>query len=194
MAEPVNGASSADVEMKEEGVEQINPVEAAPPFQPDQIQSEEDQTATTNGDAPESLPQVSGVADATTSSSAATIEPPAAAAIVEAPSVSSASTPQPPPPQQSQQPTTTPATAPTSAAPVTARESSTRPSSIPPTSGIAPPDRPSAHGSPTRVYLNQMVTPHLLEGMKYLAAYEPEKPLLWLSEFLAKRSAECEGE
>jgi len=43
------------------------------------------------------------------------------------------------------------------------------------------------------VYINQNVTPHLLEGMKYLAAYEPEKPLKWLSEFLAKRSAEVEG-
>ncbi|PSK60514.1 hypothetical protein B9Z65_664 [Elsinoe australis] len=67
-----------------------------------------------------------------------------------------------------------------------------RPSSQPPTS-IALPEKPAAHGSPTRVYLNQNITPHLLEGMKYLAAYEPEKPLKWLSEFLAKKSAELEG-
>jgi COMPASS component SDC1 len=29
--------------------------------------------------------------------------------------------------------------------------------------------------------------------MKYLAVYEPEKPLKWLSEFLEKRSKEVEG-
>ena len=29
--------------------------------------------------------------------------------------------------------------------------------------------------------------------MKYLAAYEPEKPLLWLSDFLRDRSKEVEG-
>ncbi|KAF1992606.1 hypothetical protein K402DRAFT_388254 [Aulographum hederae CBS 113979] len=56
------------------------------------------------------------------------------------------------------------------------------------------PSQPSAHGSNTRVYLNQNVTPHLLEGMKYLAAYEPEKPLRWLAEFLANRSREVEGQ
>ena len=69
---------------------------------------------------------------------------------------------------------------------------STRPSSQPPPP-FAPPDKPAAHGSPTRVYINQNVTPHLLEGMKYLAAYEPERPLKWLSEFLARKSAEVEG-
>ncbi|KAG8627199.1 hypothetical protein KVT40_004682 [Elsinoe batatas] len=68
-----------------------------------------------------------------------------------------------------------------------ARTSSQPPASIP------LPEKPAAHGAPTRVYLNQNVTPHLLEGMKYLAAYEPEKPLKWLSEFLAKRSGEIEG-
>lgn len=29
--------------------------------------------------------------------------------------------------------------------------------------------------------------------MKHLAVYEPEKPLLWLSEFLKERSKEVEG-
>lgn len=29
--------------------------------------------------------------------------------------------------------------------------------------------------------------------MKYLAVYEPDKPLLWLSEFLKDRSKEVEG-
>ncbi|OMP87640.1 COMPASS component SDC1 [Diplodia seriata] len=54
------------------------------------------------------------------------------------------------------------------------------------------PTQPNAHGSPTRVYLNQNVTPHLLEGMKKLALEEPEKPLKWLSNFLAERSREYE--
>jgi COMPASS component SDC1 len=44
-----------------------------------------------------------------------------------------------------------------------------------------------------RIYLNQTVTPHLLEGMKYLAVHEPEKPLKWLAEFLQKKSEEIEG-
>ena len=83
--------------------------------------------------------------------------------------------------------TATPTPASTYTAPV-----ATRPSSIPPAT-LAPPEKPAAHGSPTRVYLNQNITPHLLEGMKYLAAYEPEKPLKWLSEFLARKSAEIEG-
>ncbi|KAF2857308.1 hypothetical protein K470DRAFT_279386 [Piedraia hortae CBS 480.64] len=56
------------------------------------------------------------------------------------------------------------------------------------------PSKPAAHGGPTRQYINNNVTPHLLEGMKYLAMYEPEKPLKVLAEFLAKRSKEVEGE
>jgi COMPASS component SDC1 len=43
------------------------------------------------------------------------------------------------------------------------------------------------------VYLNQNVTPHLLEAMKHLATNEPEKPLKFLSEFLANKSREIEG-
>ncbi|KAL9093758.1 MAG: hypothetical protein Q9159_000059 [Coniocarpon cinnabarinum] len=51
-----------------------------------------------------------------------------------------------------------------------------------------------AHGSPTRRYINQKVTPALLEGMKILAVREPERPLEWLGEFLLRRSRELEGE
>ncbi|KAK5727940.1 hypothetical protein LTR17_012363 [Elasticomyces elasticus] len=66
-----------------------------------------------------------------------------------------------------------------------------RAASIPP----PPPVRtqPVAHGGPTRQFLNQNITPHLLEGMKYVAMQEPDKPLLWLSEFLRDRSKEVEG-
>ncbi|CAI6271750.1 unnamed protein product [Periconia digitata] len=82
------------------------------------------------------------------------------------------------------------------------------PAAAPPTPAAAPtptrnsphpsatsqaPSQPYPHGSPTRVYLNQHVTPHLLEAMKHLAATEPEKPLKYLSEFLAQKSAELEG-
>ncbi|OCK78667.1 hypothetical protein K432DRAFT_87852 [Lepidopterella palustris CBS 459.81] len=61
------------------------------------------------------------------------------------------------------------------------------------TTSTQPPIHPNPHGSPTRVYLNQNVTPHLLEGMKHLVTQEPEKPLKWLSEFLAEKSREIEG-
>ena len=69
--------------------------------------------------------------------------------------------------------------------------SAVRPGSMPP-QPVAKPDKPVAHGGPTRQYLNQNVTPHLLEAMKYLAAHEPEKPLLWLSEFMRDRSSKVE--
>ncbi len=39
-----------------------------------------------------------------------------------------------------------------------------------PPSAIIPPANP--HGSPTRVYINQKVTPYLLEGMKWVALNE----------------------
>ena len=48
-------------------------------------------------------------------------------------------------------------------------------------------------GSPTRMYVNQKVTPALLEGMKYVASRQPDKPLKWLGEFLLKRSEELES-
>jgi COMPASS component SDC1 len=85
------------------------------------------------------------------------------------------------------------------AAPVTVAAAATptahtpRPGSIPPPPVTVRPDKSVAHGGPTRQFLNQNITPHLLEGMKYLAVYEPEKPLLWLSEFLKDRSKEVEG-
>ncbi|KAK6436069.1 hypothetical protein LTR95_007748 [Oleoguttula sp. CCFEE 5521] len=75
------------------------------------------------------------------------------------------------------------ATPPRPAAPPTQQ-----PSNPPP-----PNAKPVPHGGPTRQYLNQNLTPHLLEGMKYIAMYEPEKPLLWLSDFLRDRSRELEG-
>jgi COMPASS component SDC1 len=48
-------------------------------------------------------------------------------------------------------------------------------------------------GSAARAYLNRGVTPSLLEGMKHLAAHEPERPLRWLADFLRKKSEELEG-
>ncbi|KAF2836378.1 hypothetical protein M501DRAFT_997146 [Patellaria atrata CBS 101060] len=99
-----------------------------------------------------------------------------------------------------------PAGPPTATAPVTpvvstppsitapAQASQARSSPHPHTQASVPvPKTANPHGSPTRVYLNQKVTPHLLEGMKLLAVNEPAKPLQWLSEFLAERSREVEG-
>ncbi|OAL55746.1 hypothetical protein IQ07DRAFT_676007 [Pyrenochaeta sp. DS3sAY3a] len=91
--------------------------------------------------------------------------------------------------QQQQQPAATPTPTPAPApapAPVSSRNS-------PHPSTQQVPTQPIPHGSSTRVYLNQNVTPHLLEAMKHLATTEPEKPLKWLSEFLAMKSAEIEG-
>ncbi|KAJ5026565.1 hypothetical protein J3E72DRAFT_418495 [Bipolaris maydis] len=96
------------------------------------------------------------------------------------------------PPTPSQTTTTTPS-APAPSAPAA------HPATAPASSRNSPhptaqaPTQPIPHGSPTRVYLNQHVTPYLLEAMKHLATQEPEKPLKWLSEFLAKKSAEVEG-
>ncbi|KAF2099908.1 hypothetical protein NA57DRAFT_75411 [Rhizodiscina lignyota] len=77
--------------------------------------------------------------------------------------------------------------------PMAPARSSPHPGATTQTATPAPPSQPNLHGSPTRVYLNQNVTPHLLEAMKYLAVNEPEKPLKWLADFLAQRSAEVEG-
>lgn len=74
--------------------------------------------------------------------------------------------------------------------PGAATGSSTSLNALPP-SAIIPPANP--HGSPTRVYINSKVTPTLLEGLKWVAANEPEKPLKWLGEFLLRKSAETEG-
>ncbi|KAK1072744.1 hypothetical protein LTR12_015414 [Friedmanniomyces endolithicus] len=96
--------------------------------------------------------------------------------------------PQPPPQPENLQPPVDRLSAMTGATPT---QPTTRASSIPP----PPPVRTQtvAYGGPTRQFLNQHITPHLLEGMKYLAMQEPDKPLLWLSEFLRDRSKEVEG-
>jgi COMPASS component SDC1 len=107
-----------------------------------------------------------------------------------------------PPPPVAQAPSASPlpATAsapiapPAASLPVSAPSPSpapTRPSSIPPAVSL-PPEKPHQHGAPTRIYLND-VAMYIMEGMKYLAVYRPEKPLKWLGEFLLKRSAEIEG-
>ncbi|KAH6879201.1 hypothetical protein BKA58DRAFT_399168 [Alternaria rosae] len=95
------------------------------------------------------------------------------------------STSTPAPPSAPTLPTTTTAQAPTPT-PAASSRNSPHPTAQAPT-------QPIPHGSPTRVYLNQHVTPHLLEAMKHLATAEPEKPLKWLSEFLAGKSREIEG-
>ncbi|KAJ5317351.1 hypothetical protein PENANT_c034G07945 [Penicillium antarcticum] len=49
-------------------------------------------------------------------------------------------------------------------------------------------------GAPARVYLNEKIVPHLLEGMKSVATEQPVDPLRVLGEFLLQRSNEVEGE
>ncbi|KAF2186994.1 hypothetical protein K469DRAFT_705543 [Zopfia rhizophila CBS 207.26] len=75
----------------------------------------------------------------------------------------------------------------------TATHTPTRNSPHPSAPQTAAPDKPNLHGSSTRMYLNQNVTPYLLEAMKHLATMEPQKPLKWLSEYLAEKSLEVEG-
>ncbi|KAL1594723.1 hypothetical protein SLS59_008773 [Nothophoma quercina] len=94
-------------------------------------------------------------------------------------------------PESQPAPTPAPVSAPTPT-PALAASASSRNSPHPSAPQQAP-TQPIPHGSPTRVYLNQHVTPHLLEAMKHLATNEPEKPLKFLSEFLAMKSAEIEG-
>ncbi|GAB7354709.1 hypothetical protein MBLNU459_g5126t1 [Dothideomycetes sp. NU459] len=195
MTEQINGAHvPEDVEMKEETTEpSVNSVPSAPTFDPEQQQAptiHEVQQPLTDTSTVSELPAINGQAVVGERESA-TLEPPVAAVPpppVPPPGPASPLPPTPSAPVMSHAPP--PLSAPTP--PSAAAAPPTRPSSIPPTL-IAPPEKPNPHGSPTRVYLNQNVTPHLLEGLKYLAAYEPEKPLKWLSEFLAKRSAEMEG-
>jgi COMPASS component SDC1 len=109
-------------------------------------------------------------------------EPQASTADAEPTTAPTTNTPT-PAPAPANAPTPTPAPAPSSRA-------SPHPSAQ---AQQQPPVHPIPHGSPTRVYLNQHVTPHLLEAMKHLVTAEPEKPLLWLSEFLAGKSREIEG-
>ncbi|KAH3914622.1 hypothetical protein HBI56_096360 [Parastagonospora nodorum] len=92
-----------------------------------------------------------------------------------------------------EQPTPTVQTAPPTPAPVEQRPAPPVSSRNSPHPTAQAPTQPIPHGSPTRVYLNQYVTPHLLEAMKHLATTEPDKPLKFLSEFLAQKSAELEG-
>ncbi|SLM34367.1 Dpy-30 motif [Lasallia pustulata] len=55
------------------------------------------------------------------------------------------------------------------------------------------PSKAVPHGAPARRYLNEKVTGVLLEGMKRLAAEQPEDPLRVLGEYLLQRSREVEG-
>lgn len=55
------------------------------------------------------------------------------------------------------------------------------------------PSKAASHGAPARRYLNEKVTGVLLEGMKRLAADQPENPLQVLGEFLLQRSKDLEG-
>ncbi|KAI8940089.1 hypothetical protein NX059_003807 [Plenodomus lindquistii] len=153
-----------------------------PALQPQTAETEAPQT---NGHAPQStdIEMADSIAqpELPTTTSTTTI----------APQPSSAPDQQQPPPALQPQPSA-PSPAPTPAPASLPAPASSRNSPHPIAQPQAP-TQPIPHGSPTRVYLNQNVTPYLLEAMKHLATTEPDKPLKWLSEFLAKKSAEIEG-
>ncbi|KAK9471763.1 Dpy-30 motif-domain-containing protein [Dipodascopsis tothii] len=54
--------------------------------------------------------------------------------------------------------------------------------------GVDAPPRPVRGGAPTRRYLNEQVTPVLLEGMRMLARERPENPLEVLGQYLIAQS------
>ncbi|GAM37944.1 COMPASS complex subunit [Talaromyces pinophilus] len=49
-----------------------------------------------------------------------------------------------------------------------------------------------AGGAPARIYLNEKITPYLLEGLKDIAREQPQNPLKVLGEYLIKKSNEVE--
>ncbi|OQD72732.1 hypothetical protein PENDEC_c019G05069 [Penicillium decumbens] len=64
---------------------------------------------------------------------------------------------------------------------------------MPDLSGAAPSQvRPG--GAPARIYLNQRIVPHLLEGLKSVARDQPANPLRVLGEFLIQKGDELESE
>ena len=145
--------------------------------------AETEPTPITNGTTATETADVT-MADSTEAPVAATTEiPPQTTTLPEAHTESQ--------PESQSAPTAAPVSAPTPT-PAPAAPASSR-NSPHPSGPQQAPTQPIPHGSPTRVYLNQHVTPHLLEAMKHLATNEPEKPLKFLSEFLAMKSAEIEG-
>ncbi|KAF8534471.1 hypothetical protein BDD12DRAFT_860123 [Trichophaea hybrida] len=59
-----------------------------------------------------------------------------------------------------------------------------------PAPAVAPANQIPPGGAPARRYLNDNVTPALLEGMKMLAREQPKEPLLALARFLEERHRE----
>ena len=48
-------------------------------------------------------------------------------------------------------------------------------------------------GAPARQYLNEFVTPYLLDAMKKLVKARPEKPLEWLGKYLIEESTRIQN-
>ncbi|MCJ1328852.1 hypothetical protein MMC10_005529 [Thelotrema lepadinum] len=62
-----------------------------------------------------------------------------------------------------------------------------------PSLGSVMPTQATPHGAPTRRYMNEKITRHLLEGMKRVAIERPRQPLRFLGEFLLERSRQVES-
>ncbi|KAH0287352.1 hypothetical protein M436DRAFT_76381 [Aureobasidium namibiae CBS 147.97] len=190
MAELPNGMavpSNNDIEMKEEVAEpSVHSIPSAPEQVAGAAQGDEslpiNQSFTTEAPNPESgSSSMEGIINGHSNDAPASqvAPPPVAQAPSASPLPATASAPIPPPAASLPVLAPSPSPAPT------------RPSSIPPAVSL-PPEKAHQHGSPTRIYLND-VAMYFMEGMKYLAVYRPEKPLKWMGEFLLKRSAELEG-
>ncbi|KAK7564589.1 hypothetical protein IWX47DRAFT_863129 [Phyllosticta citricarpa] len=188
-APATNGtADTMDVEMKEEPVESNLAPANVPPAQNTTTSSTADTPTNTTTPPTQFLqqppPPQQAAASSTTLPSATSPPPAQAAAATSLPTASSNSA-------------STPTSSTTAMPPRDQRaESATRTGSPRPGQQQAQQQLPREalpHGSPTRVYLNSHLTPYLLEGMKKVAVLEPEKPLKWLSDFLAEKSKEVEG-
>ncbi|KAK2843911.1 hypothetical protein FQN49_005956 [Arthroderma sp. PD_2] len=57
-------------------------------------------------------------------------------------------------------------------------------------SGTNATPQPQATGAPARIYMNEKIVPHLLEGMKMVAKDQPTNPLQVVGEYLLQKSAE----
>lgn len=55
------------------------------------------------------------------------------------------------------------------------------------------PKTAAPNGAPARRYINERITPHLLDGLKIIAKEQPDDPLRILGEYLLQKSRELEG-
>ncbi|KAL7274704.1 COMPASS (complex proteins associated with Set1p) component [Rhizina undulata] len=134
------------------------------------------------------LPQISQNSQSLSHQPLSPIQPLSAPATL--PPVTSSSSAKPPHQLNAQPPTAAtarPAPSPAPAPQPSTATAAASPAAIPATVNQIPPG-----GAPARRYLNDNVTPILLEGMKMLAREQPKDPLLVLAQFLEEKHNELE--